>query len=85
MANQMETDNHVRYMSELVEVKNMLAIAGNIAHELWRLANAQEELVTLAKIDMETQIEEVIKSRSEDRAQEIVAEKSKRSFIGKKA
>lgn len=84
MADKMEIDHHIRYMTELVEQKNMPALAGNIAHELWRIANAQEELTALAKADLEAAVEEQIKSRSEVRAQEIVTEKSKRSFIGKK-
>jgi hypothetical protein len=85
MADKMETDHHVRYMSELIQAKNMPALAGNIAHELWRIANAQEEMLQMAKADLEAQVEEAIKSRSEERAAELVADKNKRSFIGKKS
>lgn len=51
---------------------------------LERIAVAQERLVELAEIDLEESITQAIESRAEDRAQEIVAENTKRSFIGKK-
>jgi hypothetical protein len=84
MVDKMEVDNHIRYMSELVDQKNMPSIAGNIAHELWRIANAQEAMIELANADLEAQIEEAIKTRAEDRANQMVAEQTKRTFIGKK-
>lgn len=60
------------------------AIAGSIAVSLLRIAAAQEAMHELAVTDMTAAIEEAIQSRSQDLADQIVADKTKRSFLGKK-
>ncbi len=71
-------------IDEAIDQKNMVQLAAQAVIELHRIANAQEAIVNLAKADLEAQIEESIKSRSEERAQELFADKNKRTFIGKK-
>lgn len=71
-------------IDEAIQSKNMHKLVGQAVWELWRIANAQEKIVAFASADLEAQIEEAIKSRAEDRAAEMVADKTRRSFIGKK-
>ena len=85
MADNFERDNHIRYITGLVEKKDMVSIAGNICHELWRIAAAQEAIVEMAKADLEVQIEEAVKSRAEKLAAELDADKTKRTYIGRKS
>lgn len=59
-------------------------IIGEIAKSLFRLAKAQEELVALAKLDLEETINNEIESRAKEKAEELVAEKQARSFIGRR-
>lgn len=51
---------------------------------LVRIAAAQEAIVHFANLDLEAQIKEAVESRAEERAAEMQADKTRRSFIGKK-
>lgn len=63
---------------------NMAELAGIACTALFRIARAQEVLVELARADLEAAVEGEAQSRAEQMANEIVEEKSKRSFIGRK-
>ncbi len=80
-----EIRNHMRYVEESVQVGNTSRLMGIGIEMLIRLVAAQEAIVHFANLDIEAQIEAAIESRSEVKAAEIVEEKSRRSFIGKKA
>ena len=64
--------------------KDMHQLMGQAVWELWRIANAQEALVRLSNLNLEEQINQVVEDRAKEKAVEMVADKSKRSFIGKK-
>lgn len=81
---QSEIDLNLEYIQQAVETKEKEVLLGHIAVSLLRIANAQENMVKLADADIQAAIEEEIKSRAEVMAEEIEADKSKRSFIGKK-
>lgn len=72
-------------LSDAMGSNNTGILVGMAVGELFRIANAQEQMVKLAEADLQAQVDEVIKTRSEERAEEIVAEKTKRSFIGKRS
>lgn len=74
-----------QFIGDSVAKGDYLPLLGLVAGSLVRLACAQEDLVVLAKQDLEDQMEEAVKSRAEQMAQEIDANKSKRGFIGKKS
>ena len=59
-------------------------LMASIAHSLIRIARSQERLVALSEMDLETALEAEIENRSKIKADEIVAESTKRSFLGKK-
>jgi len=67
-----------------VQQGNMIGIMGRASITLMRLVHAQEKLVALAEVDLQQTIEAEIQSRAETMANEIVEDKSKRGFIGKK-
>lgn len=78
------------YGRELEDIDNMrqrsdwVGLLAHAAVSLMRTANAQEALVELASLDLEAAVEDAVKTQAEERASEMVAEQSKRSFIGKK-
>lgn len=76
--------DHARVVDEAVQADNIPALMGHIALTLFRLTQAQERLVALAQVDLEQQIEAEIQSRAETMAEEIVEDKTKRGFIGKR-
>lgn len=67
-----------------VQQGNMIGILGRASITLMRLVHAQEKLVALAELDLTETIESEIKARAETMAEEIVEDKTKRAFIGKK-
>jgi len=79
-----DVDENIKYIERAVSRGDYATLLGHVAHSLFRTAMAQERLVTLAEADLEAQVEEAVKSRTEERAAEIAAEKTKRSYIGKK-
>lgn len=79
-----EAKHAADWITDAVSKNNNIFLIGSIAHSLLRIANAQEALHELSLADVNEMIEAEVKSRSETRAEEIVEEKSKRSFIGRK-
>lgn len=77
-------DEFMQMISAAITQKDMAQLAGQAVVELHRIANAQEDLLAITKMDVEAQIEETIQARAEQKADEIVAEKSKRNYIGKR-
>ena len=77
------TDN-CAYIESAVQSNSLAQLLGHIAVSLMRSANAQQALVELHVKDFEAAVEDEINSRAETLANEIVEEKAKRSFIGKK-
>lgn len=82
--NDAELFEHMQMMQELSQRDDIPKILGRLATTLLRLTHAQEKLVALAQIDLEQQIEAEIQSRAETMAEEIVEDKTKRGFIGKR-
>lgn len=82
--NENELYEHMQMMQELRQMDDVPKILGRIATTLLRLTHAQEKLVALAQVDLEQQIEAEIQSRAETMAEEIVEDKTKRGFIGKR-
>jgi len=81
---QSEINLNLEYIQSAVDQKEKEVLMGHIAVSLMRIANAQDEIVELAKADIQATVEEEIKARAETMASEMEADKSKRSFIGKK-
>lgn len=77
-------DTFMQAIAEAIAKKDMAWLASQAVVELHRIANAQEAIVKMADADLEAQIEEAIKSRAEERAEELVADQTKRTFIGRK-
>lgn len=73
-----------RQMEALAEKNKTDMLLANIAMCLHRIAAAQEDLVALAKMDLEAAINEEVESRASQKANEIVQDSTKRSFIGKR-
>ncbi len=82
--NHEEIRNRMRDVVSALEQRDNISLMGIATEMMVRLVAAQEAIVEMAAADLEAQVEEAIKSRAETRAEEIVADKSKRSFIGKK-
>lgn len=76
--------------AESKRIKDALAngddtyIVASIANSLLRIANAQEAMYELAVRDMNEALEAGIAQRAEERAAELMEERTERSFIGKK-
>lgn len=84
MTTRAKIDREIKAIVSAVSSRDSLTIMGNIAISLLRIANAQEAMYDLAIKDMNEAIEESIRSQAEERAEEMAAERSKRSFIGKR-
>lgn len=79
-----EPDNEVRNIWQAYTTKDQNFAVSSIAHSLLRIARAQEALVALSTADLEAAIEAEIENRSQVKADEIAAQATKRSFLGKK-
>ena len=79
-----ENEKMEQHIHNSVQTGNMPALIGIALRQLVRIANAQEELVALAKADMEIVIDQEAESRATILANEAVEASAKRSFIGKK-
>ena len=77
-------DVFVAEVERAAERKSVVEMLGLVAVSLYRVARAQEKLVALAELDLSEQVESEVQSRAETLAQEIEANKTKRSFIGRK-
>lgn len=77
-------DVFVAEVERAAERKSVVEMLGLVAVSLYRVARAQEKLVALAELDLSEQVESEVQSRAETLAQEIEADKTKRSFIGRK-
>lgn len=75
---------NIALIDGFVGSRDQMSLMGNIAVSLLRIANAQEELLQLAKADVEGQVAEAAKSQAETLATEMVADQTKRSFIGRR-
>jgi hypothetical protein len=64
--------------------ESKIQLMGSIAKSLLRIAHAQEQIVEMSTMDMETHIAAVIEERSKIKAEDIVKEQTSRSFIGKR-
>lgn len=90
MDNNQQSERDEQATFDLGEIKraeragDMAGLAASIAVSLLRLANSVERMQELAEADMTAAIEEAIEARSQERAEEMVADKTKRGFIGKK-
>lgn len=80
---QREIDQEAAYISEAIERNDKLTIMGHIAVSLSRIALAQEKMVALAEADIQAAVEEEVEARAQAKAEEIVEDKTKRSFIGR--
>lgn len=79
-----ELDPDFQYISMMIERKDVPSIIGHAAVSLVRIARAQEKLVELAEADVTAQVHEAADALAQDKAKEIVEQKTKRSFIGGK-
>jgi len=75
---------NIKLIDEFVTRDDKASLMGNIAVSLLRIANAQEELLNLARNDLQAQVEEAAKTQAEALATEMVADQTKRSFIGRR-
>jgi len=80
-----EIRNNMRSVADAGSRRDTTYLMVIATEMLVRLVAAQEAIVHFANLDLEAQIEEAIKSRSEERAAEIVAEKTQRTYIGRKS
>lgn len=81
---QEELNTFLKTIDTAVEHKNMYALVAQACVELMRIANAQEALVKLATQDLEAQVAEAVESRAEEKAAELDANRTQRSYIGRK-
>lgn len=79
-----ELDDEIAYVNQAAINKNKEAMLSVIAVSLLRIANAQEAMYDLAVKDMNEAIDAAVEARSEEKAEELLKEKTQRSYIGKK-
>jgi exonuclease III len=71
-------------VENLVQRGEHLALLGQIAVSLERIALAQEAVVELAQADLEESINAAVEERAQVLAERIDEDKTRRSFIGKR-
>lgn len=71
-------------VENLVHRGEQLALLGQIAVSLERIALAQEAVVELAQADLEESINAAVEERAQVLAEKIDEDKTRRSFIGKR-
>lgn len=79
-----EYEVEMAYISEMLTHRDLLGLASSVAASLVKLVAAQEKLVELATIDLDKHVEDLSESKAVEKADEIDAERKRRSFIGKK-
>lgn len=79
-----EYEAEMAYISEMLTHRDLLGLASSVAASLVKLVAAQEKLVELATIDLDKHVEDLSESKAVEKADEIDAERKRRSFIGKK-
>lgn len=84
IAQAQELEQVGQMLSDAVQRKDLPTIFAVIAEATMRVAHAQEALLEIAKADMSQEIEAAVQGRAEQLAQELDADKSRRSFIGKR-
>lgn len=80
-----DENNHIdKYLDGCVQSQNFCGILAVIARGIINLVDTQQELVKLAKEDMEVMITEQVENRAVEIAAQTVEESTKRSYIGKR-
>lgn len=79
-----KSPDDVQIIMDAVHKNDHATLLGSIAHSLLRIASAQEAVYELAVKDMNEAIEAAIQDRAETLADDLVKEKTSRSFIGKR-
>lgn len=84
MWSQEEVGAEAMRIGKLTAQGDTTGLMGSIALSLLRIANAQEAIHELAVQDLNEAVEQHIAQRAEERANEMMEEKTGRGFIGKK-
>lgn len=71
-------------VENLVNRGEHLALLGQIAISLERVALAQEAVVELAQVDLEESVNAAVEERAQVLAEKIDDDRTRRSFIGKR-
>lgn len=79
-----ELSKYIRAAEEQANRGDQILLTADIAIFLLRIAQAQERLVQIAEADLSEVVEAAIEERAEEKAQQLDADRTKRSFIGRK-
>lgn len=86
----MDKDKQEHLKSFIQNVENLvhrgehLALLGQIAVSLERVALAQEAVVELAQVDLEESVNAAVEERAQVLAEKLDDDRTRRSFIGKR-